>query len=31
MTERIIEVGKYYGIKMNLEKTKVTTNSRPPT
>jgi hypothetical protein len=31
MNERLIEAGKYYGMKINIEKTKATRNSRPPT
>jgi len=30
MIERIINVGKYYGMEINVEKTKIMRNSRPP-
>jgi hypothetical protein len=30
VTERLIEIGRWYGMEMNEEKTKVTRISRPP-
>jgi hypothetical protein len=31
MIERLIKVGNYYGMEINVEKTKIMRNSRPPT